>query len=84
MTDASILRREKIAAKLKEITEKAVKDGAIPAEIFAALECVFSFWLGHLVESDREAAIRTLEQDLPHMLQAAKRFAAVAKYGDLQ
>jgi hypothetical protein len=82
MTD-SILRREKIAAKLMEITAEAVDDSATPDEIFEALEIVFTFWIGHV--EDREGVIRTIEKNLPHMLDAANEFAALAEHhGDLQ
>jgi hypothetical protein len=72
---------KKIAQEMHAITDKAV-NGANPGDIFQALESMFVFWLSFLSDSDREEAVRELQQHIPQILKDANGFAAVIANSD--
>jgi hypothetical protein len=71
-----MMTKEEIGRKIFEVTEKAVKRGSPPEDIFAALEHTFVYWLVHVHADDREGVIRELREHLPDMLKQANEFAA--------
>lgn len=76
MTNDDTQRAEEIARKIHEITVKAIEDGADPGDIFTALECMFSYWLAFVSDSDRERALREHQQRIPEILKHANETAA--------
>jgi hypothetical protein len=74
--------REEIVREIIAVTDKAVRNGATPADIFPALEDVFVLWMAFLNDGDRAECAREFQQRVPEMLKSANGFSAAMDNSD--